>query len=276
MAALPHLLKEVDCPVYATALTARILADELGSLKKKIKVIKRNASFEIAGHKIHSFPVLQSIADSIGLVFETDCGSIVYTSEFIVDYDFSNPAFSMDINTLSRLTNDNVLVLLSESVGATKAGYTTPRHRISDMVENYFDATVGRIVMSLYKQNLFRIIEILDLAKKYGRKVFFYDDDHVRLLKMVEELGYYRIPNNTIISNKEFTNEMEDVVCIVSGSGDKVFKLMNKIAIGEDRIIELKKTDTVIIASPIVPGTEKEASQWKMISIVPVSIVSSN
>ena len=35
---------------------------------------------------------------------------------------------------------------------------------------------------------------------------------------------------------------------------------MNNIAIGEDRKLELKKDDLVIIASPVVPGTEKEAA----------------
>ena len=35
---------------------------------------------------------------------------------------------------------------------------------------------------------------------------------------------------------------------------------MNNIAIGEDRKIELKETDKVIIASPVVPGTENDAT----------------
>ena len=38
---------------------------------------------------------------------------------------------------------------------------------------------------------------------------------------------------------------------------------VNNIAIGEDRKLKLKESDTVIVASPIVPGTEKEAANME-------------
>lgn len=263
MMGLGHLLKEIDVDVYATALTAKVIEGELKKHKinnKHINIVKRKDSFTVAGHKIHTFPAMQSIADGVGFAFETNHGLIVYTSEFIFDYDFTNDAFSMDINALSDLGQAKVLVLMSESVGATRNGYTTPKHRITDQVENYFENYEGRIIMTLYKQNLFRIIEVLELAKKYKRKVFFYDEDHVTLLKTVESLGYYDFPDDLIISRKDFNNDMKDVLCVVSGSGNKVFRFMNIISIGEDRTMELNEDDLVIIASPVVPGTEKEAS----------------
>ena len=263
MSALGHLLTVMDIEVYATALTARILEDEfkLHKIKNKhIHIVKRNDTFKAAGHTIHTFPVMQSIADGVGFAFETDSGMIVYTSEFVFDYDFLNEAFSMDINALSKLGQSNVLVLMSESRGAKREGYTAPKHRISDHIDHYFEESDRRIVVTLYRQNLFRIMEILELASKYNKKVFFYDPDHVRLLRTVNELGYYKIPKDVIISQEEYDNERKDVVCVVSGSGNEVFKLMNNIAIGEDDIIELNEHDIVIIASPVVPGTEKDAT----------------
>ena len=263
MSALPHLLEVLDADVYATALTARILEEEFKRHKlknKHIHIIKRKQLLEIEGHKIRTFPVMQSIADGVGFAFETDSGMIVYTSEFVFDYDLLNQAFSMDLNTLSNIGQNNVLVLMSESTGASRLGYTAPKHRISDHIEHFFEESESRIIVTLYRQNLFRIMEILELAAKYKKKVFFYNEDHVKLLKMVEDLDYYTIPKNVIIGKDEFNNDIKDAVCIVSGSGNEVFKLMNNIAIGEDDVIELKKDDTVIIASPVVPGTEKDAT----------------
>lgn len=259
MSALSFLLKEIDVEVYATALTAKILASSMPN-KKRINILKRDDTIKIGNTIIHTFPVMQSICDGVGLIFESQMGSIVYASEFIVDYDFTNEAFAMDINMLHRLKDKNVLCLLSESVSSSRSGYTTPKHRITERIETYFENLEGRIIMSLYSQNLFRIIEVLELAKKYKRKVFFYNKDHVKLLKHVEELGYYKIPNGIIVEEKDFNNDVDNIVCIVSGSGNKVFRLLNNIAIGEDRTIELKQTDVVIIASPIVPGTEKVAA----------------
>ena len=260
MSALSFLLKEIDVDIYATALTAKLIEKTLPNTKKRINILRREEKLEINGHTIYTFPVMQSIADGIGLVFETNMGSIVYTSEFIVDYDFTNPYFAMDIDVLSRLKNRNVLCLLSESGGSTKQGYTTPKHKITSHIESYFENLEDRVIVSLYAQNLFRIIEVLELAKKYKRKVFFYDKGHIKMLKLVDELGYYHFPQSIIVDEKEFTNDLKNIVCIVSGSGNKVFRIMNNIAIGEDRKLKLKESDTVIIASPIVPGTEKEAA----------------
>ena len=75
----------------------------------------------------------------------------------------------------------------------------------------------------------------------------------------VDELGYYKIPKDVIITS-QFNNDLNDVICIVSGSGNQVFKIMNNIAIGDDSVIRIRKTDTVIIASPVVPGTENDAT----------------
>ena len=142
MSAIGHLLKEIDVDVYATALTARLLENEFKKHKiknKHIHVIKRNDTIKVSNHIIHSFPVMQSIADGVGFAFETDSGMIVYASEFIFDYDFLNEAFSMDVNALSDMGKKDVLVLLSESKGSTRTGYTAPKHRISDHIEHFFE-----------------------------------------------------------------------------------------------------------------------------------------
>lgn len=264
MMAVSHILKEADFDVYATALTAKIIEDEFPkNSKKRVKVLRRNDKININGHIIRTFPVVMSIADGIGLIFESEQGSIVYTSEFIIDYDNQNDAFSMDLNNIIRIGEHNVLCLLAESVSANKEGYTAPRHKISEHIETYIENLQSRMIISLYKQNLYRIIEILQLAKKYKRKVFFHNPDHLRLLKYVEDLGYYQIPSNVIVNYKDFNNDMDNVICIVSGSGKKVFRKLNNICIGEDRILSLRKDDLVIIASPVVPGTEKEASEME-------------
>ena len=266
MSGLSHLLDVIDVEIYATALTAKILEEEFRRHKiknKHIHIIKRNDTFNIANHVIHTFPVMQSIADGIGFAFETDSGMIVYTSEFVFDYDSLNKSFSMDINSLSQLGQQNVLVLMSESTGANRTGYTAPKHRISNHIEHYFEESDKRLIITLYRQNLFRIMEILELASKYHKKVFFYDEDHIKMLSTVESLGYYDIPKNVIIDRQDFNNDLKDIVCIVSGSGNNVFKLMNNIAIGEDSVIDLHEDDTIIIASPVVPGTEKDATSME-------------
>ena len=80
------------------------------------------------------------------------------------------------------------------------------------------------------------------------------------LINLFAANDYYKMPEKMMITEKQFSNEIDDCIIVVSGDGANVFNVMNKIAINEERTIELRTTDTVVIASPMVPGTEKEAN----------------
>jgi len=266
MGSLVYLLKEINAPIYTTPLTALIIEDMLkkNELKEvKIHRIKRTGRFSIGTVVFRTFGLTHSIADSFGLAIETSQGYVVYTSEFIIDFDAHNEAFACDITDFADIGKKGVLALLTESVGSERPGFTSPSHRITEYVENALEDSQGRLIVTLYEQNLYRLIEVIELANKFKRKIFFYNDGQRYLLKLTEKLGYYHLPIGIEISKEKFTNELENVIVIISASGPNVFKLMHKIAINEDDVIELNATDTVIIASPVVPGTEKEAGRME-------------
>jgi ribonuclease J len=266
MAALPYLLKEVQVPVYTTPLTAMILESLLKEYDVKdaqIHRIKRNGSFLIGQRRIKTFGITHSIMDAFGVAIHTDAGYIVYTGEFIIDFDIKNEAFACDITEFSELGKQGVLALLTESVGADRQGHTSPNHKIAGYFEKALDEAPNRVLVSLYEQNIYRLIEVLDLAAKYRRKVYFHNEHQRNLLRHVEKLGYYRMPVGIEVSKESFDNAREDLIIIVSGSGPNVFKSMLKIASSEDPAIELRPSDTVVILSPMVPGTEKEAGSME-------------
>ena len=266
MAALPYLLKEVKVPVYTTPLTAMILDNLCKQFEiKEVEIhrIKRNGTFSVGSRKIRTFGITHSMADAFGIGIWTEYGWIVYTSEFIIDFDVHNEAFQCDITEFSELGKQGVFALMTESVGADRPGHTSPSHLISSYFEKALDEAGSRIIVTLYEQNVYRLIEVLDLAAKYKKKVFFYNDEQRALLRLVEKLGYYRMPVGIEVSRENFNNDRNDLIILVSGSGPKVFNTMYKIATSEDKMIELRKEDTVVILSPMVPGTEKESGRME-------------
>lgn len=266
MSALPYLIKEANVPIYTTALTARLLETlfkENNVSNANLKIIKRNDSFEIGGVAIRTFGLTHSIADAFGVAIDTPMGYVVYAGEYIIDFNTRHEAFTCDITQFAELGKKGVFAFLTESVGADRPGYTAPNHRISEFVENALEDSQDRLIISMYEQNLYRLIEILELAKKYKRKVFFYNPYQRELLAHAEKLGYYKMPLDLEMPASRFKNDMEDIIIIVSGNGLATFKAMHKIAISEDETIELRTSDTVIIASPVVPGTEIEAGRME-------------
>lgn len=266
MGALPYLLKQKLIPVYTTPLTSLLIEDLVkknGIKGAKINVIKRQGQLKLGSLVVRTFGFTQSIADGFGLAIETKSGYIVYTSEFLIDFDVKHHAFSCDISLFAEIGKKGVLALLTESIGADKEGFTSPRHRIHKELDMAFESAKGRVIVSLYKQNLFRLMEVIDAAIAHGRKVVFHNATQRRYIAHMETLGYYKLPLNSEIKLENYKNEDENVCVIVSSGGPNVFKVLSNIALKEDKYILLKESDTVIIASPSVPNTEVEAASME-------------
>ena len=263
MGAVPHLLRQGYIPIYTAPLTARLLDRRLrreGIKDYTIHRIHRSGSFKIGSTKIRTFGTTQSIADGFGVAIGTADGYVVYTSEFIVDYDTKSEAFDLNIADITELSSKGILALMTESVGSTRGGHSAPNHRITDQIAPYIEDARDRVVITAYSQNLYRIIEIIELAVRYNRKVMIYDEELRALMQDMATLGYYRIPAGLEIAPQNYDNAMDNVIVIIAGNGQTIFRKVHKIATREDETIQLRDTDTVIICSPAVPGTERNES----------------
>lgn len=266
MGALANMLKEIKVPVYMAPLTAKLFdrrAKKEGLKDYELHRVRRNGQFKIGNTEIRTFGTTQSIADGFGVAIRTEDGYVVYSSEFIVDYDTKNDAFRFDMTDVMEIGRRGVLALLSESVGATREGHSAPQHRITKMLEPYFEDAKGRMIVTTYSQNLYRVIELVELANRFKRKIMIYDDELRSLMQDMAALGYYRIPAGLDIAPQNFDNSVDNTLIIVGGNGKTIFKKMHNIATHEDTVIQLRPTDTVIIASPAVPGTEREESSME-------------
>ncbi len=262
MRALPYLLKQVNAPVYTGLFTSILLEENLKKEKVKnanIRVIDRSSKLTIEGVEIRTFAMTHSVPDSFGIAFNSSQGYIVYSGEYCFDYNIRSKEFDCDINELSEIGKKGVLCLLAESGGAETKGHTAPKHRISDKVAPIFDENEGRFIIAIYKQSLFRIMEIIDLAIKNKKKIFFHDDSLKHIIDEMERIGYYKIPKELIVSKKDFNNDMEDIVILVTGTGKRVYIKMSNIATREDSLVQARPSDTIIIGALVVNGTEKEA-----------------
>ena len=78
---------------------------------------------------------------------------------------------------MMEISNEGVLALLCESSYASRPGYTSPHHKITDKINSIFEEASSRIIVASYAQNIFRTKEIVELTKRYNRKIVFYGRD---------------------------------------------------------------------------------------------------
>jgi ribonuclease J len=264
MDALPYLLKQFNVDVYAPNLCCLVLKEKLHKEKithVKIHSLPRYGEVTISGVKVNTFGLSHAAPDAIGIAINTDKGSIVVAEQYVVDFDMNESAYQSDIGEIASIGKKGVFMALIESSYAEKEGFTSPKHRVSNLVRPAFEDAKGRIFVTIYEQNYFRLRELIVLANEYKKKMYFYDPNMRNMVKLFAENGYYKVAEANMI--KEFNNDIEDCVIFVTGGGSSCFEKMHRIAINEDDQIELRETDTVIIASPVVSGTESEASDME-------------
>ena len=276
MGALPYLLQEVNVPIYTTDLTADLIDQLLQrymrhshvSYKYKIKRVNMNATIKVAGVNVEFFPITHSIPGSVGLAFLTPNGYVVYSSEFIIDFG-APERFRCNIQKMMEIGKKGVLALLCESSYSKNDGYTSPKHKLTDKIESIFEDATGRIIISSYAQNAFRTQEIAQLAKKYNRKICFYGRDKYDNTNTIMRIARHTkrpildihpsyIADSKAISDKK---NMDKLVVLLSGSPRRIYHDILDIIDGGDEKLKLQESDTFIVASPVLPGTEKIANR---------------
>lgn len=276
MGALPYLLQEVNVPIYTTDLTADLIDQLLQrymrhshvSYKYKIKRVNMNATIKVAGVTVEFFPITHSIPGSVGLAFLTPNGYVVHSSEFIIDFG-APERFRCNIQKMMEIGKKGVLALLCESSYSKNDGYTSPKHKLTDKIESIFEDATGRIIISSYAQNAFRTQEIAQLAKKYNRKICFYGRDKYDNTNTIMRIARHTkrpildihpsyIADSKAISDKK---NMGKLVVLLSGSPRRIYHDILDIIDGGDEKLKLQENDTFIVASPVLPGTEKIANR---------------
>jgi len=264
LGAIPYLLKYFNTTIYAPKFSTdiiKIICKNNGIQNLDLVEIGRYDQIKVGNSVLKTFGLTHMSPDAVGVSLSTPYGNIVIAEKFVIDFDMHEKSFDTDIGAIADIGKEGVLALMLEASYSNVDNFTAPRHRVTNLIRPIFEEAKQRIIVTVYDKNIFRIKEIIKLAAENKKKVYFYDHTITEMFKIMEENGYYKMPKDILVDN--FSNNVDNIVVIVTGQGSSIFDLMNKIAINEDEKIELRPSDVIIIASPIVPGTEKKASMME-------------
>ena len=258
MSALKYFYHAALAPVYGSKETLSLLVGQALSRKIDFKIkavpVEPTSTFTIAGREVRFFQTCHNTVNSSGVAIWTDRGWIVYTSDFIVDFVSQKPGYYFDLMAVEEISKRDTLLLLAESKNATKPGYCSPRHRAIKLLEKSFKESNGRIFISCFWQNIYRIEEIFEMCKKYGKKVYLYND----YSRSVITLGAKTYPTLThgaeIVEKENFLRVRDkDLVILMVGLDEELYAEMALLGAhaNEDKRIVLTENDLFInIAIP--------------------------
>lgn len=259
---LPYLLKDMSVPIYGTPLTLGLVGNKLKehSLLKQADLItvKAGESVRIGKTTAEFIHVNHSIPDAIGIALHTPGGTIVHTGDFKIDCTPISGGM-IDLSRFARLGDEGVLALMTDSTNASREGYTPTEHTVYDSFKNLFQkAEKERIIIATFASNVNRVQQIINCAKKFGRKVAFSGRSMINYMNVASELGYLEIPENIIIDIDQIPQySPEQIVLVTTGSQGEPMSALTRMAFSDHRKITVGAGDFIIISANPIPGNEK-------------------
>ncbi|MEW6409405.1 MAG: ribonuclease J [Nitrospirota bacterium] len=263
--ALPHLLSELNVPVYGTPLTLGLATERLKEygLHSKVELIpvKPREVIQLGVFSIEFVRVTHSIVDGVGLGITTPVGLVVHTGDFKLDPTPVDGEL-MDFHRFAEYGNRGTLVMLSDSTYAEKGGYTFSEKEVRRAFEDIFVNAKKRIIVATFASNIHRIQQVIDVATMFGRKVVLSGKSMVDNARIALELGYLKIPADTWLKMDDIKKLPDDsVVIITTGSQGEPMSVLSRMAVDEYKSVKIKEGDTVIISAKMIPGNERSITR---------------
>jgi ribonuclease J len=259
--AVPHVLRHVTGPVYATPLTLALLAGKLEEhgidLGDRLVPIKAHDRVTIGPFVVEFLRVTHSVPDCVALAIETPVGTIVHTGDFKVDQTPLDGEH-FDFHRFSDLGARGVLALFGDSTNIERPGVTGSETDVIEAFEEIFASTRGKIVVTAFATSLYRIQILVNLAAAFKRKVAFVGRGMIENSAIAQRLGYLRIPPGVLIRDTDVRSyPPSEVLCVTTGSQGEPMSALSRIAIDDHRHVALTPQDTVVFSARAIPGNEK-------------------
>lgn len=262
--AIPYLLYRLpfqNYPFFASRLTRAIILKRQGDFpahpKLDIEEVEDGSRVDLPPFRVEFVKQNHNIADNFGLLIRTPVGNIFHTSDFKFD---QNPVYDLptDFKKLKEIGRQKILLLMSDSTGAEEEGHSLSEKEIFENLENLFLASKGRIIAATFGSLINRIQQLVALSEKYGRKVAVDGYTMRTNVELCKNLGYIKAKKWTFISPKEIQNYPDErITFLCTGAQGEAEAILMRIANREYPYLKLKKADTVIFSSSVVPGNER-------------------
>lgn len=261
---LPYLLKEINVPIFGTNLTIGLVQNKLKEhnllSSTRLNRVMPGDTVNLGSFKIEFIRSNHSIPDAVVLAIHTPLGVVIHTGDFKID---TTPIQGemIDLARIGELGKRGVLALLSDSTNAERKGFTMSERVVGSTLESVFKSTKSRIIVATFASNVHRIQQIINAAVNNGRKIAVSGRSMINLIEVATELGYMKIPANTLIDIDDIKKyKPHQLTIITTGSQGEPMSALYRMAYSDHKKVEIVKGDLVVISANPIPGNEKLVS----------------
>ncbi|WP_179957352.1 ribonuclease J [Georgenia yuyongxinii] len=255
---VPYLLRmRHDIPLIGSQLTLAFIEAKLREhrISPVTLSVREGQTEQLGPFGLEFVAVNHSIPDALAVMIRTAAGNVLHTGDFKMD-QLPLDGRVTDLRAFARLGEEGVDLFMVDSTNAEVPGFTAHERNIGGVLDNVFAQAEGQIVVASFASHVHRVQQVLDAAALHERKVAFVGRSMVRNMGIAADLGYLRVPENTLIDVKKIDDyPPSDTVLMATGSQGEPMAALSRIA-NKDHRVAVGPGDTVIFASSLIPGNE--------------------
>lgn len=258
--AVPYLLRRrPDIPVLGSKLTLALVREKLKEHRLRNADLREMAAGSrtvIGEFDLEFLAVNHSIPDALAVLLRTKAGSVLHTGDFKMD-QLPLDGRLTDLRGFAKAGEEGLDLFMVDSTNAETPGFTTHEKDIQPAMERVFAHAHGRLIVACFASHVHRVQQVMDEAVKAGRKVVYVGRSMVKNMTIASQLGFLKVPGNTLIALDDIDKYApSDVVIISTGSQGEPLSALSRIANHEHPVIKAGPGDVVLLASSLIPGNE--------------------
>lgn len=270
--AIAYLWPLLECPIYATPFTMRILKQKLkeAGLLSRVRLyeIPVSGRIDLDPFTVEFITLTHSILEPNALAITTPAGVVVHTGDWKIDPVPLLGAPS-DEKRFKELGDAGVLALVCDSTNVFVEGRTgsegTVRDRLIQLVKRC-DGD-GRILIACFASNLARLETCAHAASAVGRQAVLMGRSLTRMNEAARDVGYMADLPPFLEEDAARALDPASGLFICTGSQGEPRAALARLAAGTHPRLKLDAGDTVIFSSRIIPGNEKEIKELQELLI---------
>ncbi|MDX8397093.1 MAG: ribonuclease J [Mariprofundaceae bacterium] len=258
--AVPFILPKLGgIPVYGTQITLALVKAKLSErgYKGDLRLLDERTPIKVGPFRVEAVPVTHSIMDAVSIVIHTVYGAIIHTGDFKFDPSPIDGRVS-GLAEFSKLGDNGVLLVASDSTNATRAGTGPSESSVSEGLTKAVAECNGKVVVTTFASNMFRIQQIIEAAQAAGRKVALAGRSLEKNVGLTRDLKRLSFPVNALVDIKQTQNIPDhELLIIATGSQGEWRAALARIAQDKFTGLRLSEGDLVIFSSSNIPGNER-------------------
>jgi ribonuclease J len=255
---VPYLLRmKEDIPILGSSLTLAFVEAKLKEhrITPFTHTVSEGQAEQMADFSLEFISVNHSIPDALAVVIKSEAGSILHTGDFKMD-QLPLDGRLTDLNAFARVGDEGLDLFMVDSTNADVPGFTPLEKEIGPVIESVIAKTAGKVVVASFASHVHRVQQVLDAAHANNRRVALVGRSMVRNMQIAADLGFLRVPDGLLIDVKRAGDVPDNrIVFMSTGSQGEPMAVLSRMA-NQDHAIEIGTSDTVLLASSLIPGNE--------------------